>query len=85
MGWLFKMSVVELSGLSQPPAAAASFALHLACALLAYSLSVRLLRRLGPWDDEARWSCGVATAIVFVHPQRAEAVAWLSAQVHTLA
>lgn len=87
MGWLFKMSVVELSGFSQQAAAAASFALHLTCALLGYGLSVRLLRLLGPWpdNDRLRGSCGLATAIVFVHPQRAEAVAWLSAQVNACA
>lgn len=82
MGWLLKMGVIELSGYppSQLAAATASFVLHLLCALLAYSYSVRLLRLLGPWP-EVRWSCSVATAIVFVHPQCAEAVAWLSAQV----
>jgi len=82
MGWLFKMGVIEASGypLSQLAAATASFVLHLVCALLAYGYSVRLLLLLGPWSD-VHWSCSVATAVVFVHPQRAEAVAWLSAQV----
>ena len=89
VGWVFKAAVLEAGRtaaepLSQAATALASLMLHAAAAVLSHLYTARLLAAttdLGRRPAALAWSSAGGTALVFCHPQRAEAVAWLSAQV----
>lgn len=88
------MVVLELGGrvYSQEATAIASWLLHLACSILSYFYINRVLTWFTAKNDQdgtqstarRRLCCMIGVLITFCHPQRAEAVAWLSAQVKSL-
>ena len=80
------MCVVFLAGgsLNQSAFALASLVLHATATFLSFTYTLRLLPHFlsKPISSSSLYqSCALGAAICAVHPQRVEAVAWLSAQV----
>ncbi|MEO8678207.1 MAG: tetratricopeptide repeat protein [Vicinamibacterales bacterium] len=87
LSWLVWAAIKAGFGLAASAFHTANLLAHIACVVLLWEVSWRLLRRAAPelpdsWHDRA----ALAAALLFgLHPLRVEPVAWISALPYTLA